>query len=203
VPLLLRRPEVRPGHAYLMFWWADSACRRTILQRFAVSREVLHEVAGDLFPMAADEGWSDPVVKKALQFIERRQRNRGAIQTSPYDSLDAAIEAAGQGGLTRVLVEEIARLAGIRSATGARILADPGGEGLAILCKATGLPKISIEHLWKGLRRSVVDGQGEPSVDLERVKVIFDSIPVDRAQTVIRYWNWSLGSAISPALSAT
>ena len=29
--------------------------------------------------VAAEEGWQDPLSRKALQFIERRQRNRAAI----------------------------------------------------------------------------------------------------------------------------
>ena len=28
----------------------------------------------------------------------------------------------------------------------------------------------------------------------------FDMVAVDRAQTVLRYWNWSLSSAMTPAL---
>ncbi|MBV9509136.1 MAG: DUF2336 domain-containing protein, partial [Caulobacteraceae bacterium] len=47
-PLLLRRPELRPSHAYVLFWWAGTEARTTILQRFAVSREVLQEAAGDV-----------------------------------------------------------------------------------------------------------------------------------------------------------
>ncbi len=35
---LLRRPELRPSGAYVMFWWCGPDDRRTILQRFAVSR---------------------------------------------------------------------------------------------------------------------------------------------------------------------
>jgi uncharacterized protein (DUF2336 family) len=30
--------------------------------------------------------------------------------------------------------------------------------------------------------------------------MIFEMLAVDRAQTVLRYWNWSLSSAMSPAL---
>jgi uncharacterized protein (DUF2336 family) len=30
--------------------------------------------------------------------------------------------------------------------------------------------------------------------------VTYDMIAVDRAQTVLRYWNWSLSSAMTPAL---
>jgi uncharacterized protein (DUF2336 family) len=32
------------------------------------------------------------------------------------------------------------------------------------------------------------------------VLTAFDTIAVDRAQTMLRYWNWSLSSAMTPAL---
>jgi uncharacterized protein (DUF2336 family) len=199
VPLLLNRPELRPSHAYVLFWWADAAARRTILQRFAVSREVLQEAASDVFPLAAAEGWQDPLARKALQFIERRQRNRAAIARSPFASLDEAIMAA-QDGMTRETAEEISYLAGLKPMTGAKIFTDPGGEPLAILCKATGLPRSALRALWRGLRRPEADANGVPSPALERVLVTYDMIAVDRAQTVLRYWNWSLSSAMTPAL---
>lgn len=198
-PALLRRSELRPSHAYVLFWWADSEVRRTILQRFAVSREVLQEAAGDVFTLAAAEGWQDPLARKALQFIERRQRNRAAIEKSPFESLEAAVEA-GQNGMTREVAEEISYLSGLKPMTGAKIFTDQGGEPLAILCKATGLPKPALRSLWRGLRRSETDADGAIHPSLERVMVIYDMIAVDRAQTVLRYWNWSLSSALTPAL---
>jgi uncharacterized protein (DUF2336 family) len=197
--LLLRRPEVRPNHAYVLFWWADADSRRQILQRFAVSREVLQEAAGDVFPLAAEENWQDGLTRKALQFIERRQRNRAAIEKSPFESLDAAVAAAEQG-LTREVAEEISYLAGIKPMTGAKIMTDPGGEGLAVLCKATGLPRMALRQLWRALRRPDVTESGEDAPQLARVTEIFDMVAVDRAQTVLRYWNWSLSSAMTPAL---
>lgn len=199
VPSLLKRPELRPAHAYVLFWWADADARRTILQRFAVSREVLQEAAGDIFPMAAEEGWQDPLARKALQFIERRQRSRAAVEKSPFGSLEEAI-AAAQTGLTREVAEEISYLAGLKPMTGAKIFTDPGGEALAILCKATGLPRAAIRALWRGLRRPETDPHGGPSQLLERVLIAYDTIAVDRAQTVLRYWNWALSSALTPAL---
>jgi uncharacterized protein (DUF2336 family) len=199
VPLLLKRPELRPNHAYVLFWWADGECRRQILQRFAVSREVLQEAAGDVFPLAAEENWQDDLTRKALQFIERRQRNRAAVEKSPYASLEDAITAA-EAGLTRELAEEIAYLAGVKPMTGAKIMTDPGGEGLAVLCKATGLPRASLRSLWRALRRPETTSDGEEVPQLARVIEIFDMVAVDRAQTVLRYWNWSLSSAMTPTL---
>ncbi|MFN3816267.1 DUF2336 domain-containing protein [Brevundimonas sp.] len=197
---VLRRPEMRPSGAYVMFWWAGPDERRAILQRFAVSREVMQEVVEDVFAMAAAEGWQDPVSRKALQFIERRQRNRAAIDKSPFDSLEQAVAAAASSGLTRELVAEISYLSGIKPLTGAKILGDVGGEPLAILCKATGLSKSDLLGLWRSMRRpeTTPDGNWHPA--WERVMITYDMFAVDRAQTVLRYWNWSLSSALTPQL---
>ena len=199
---LLRRPEMRPSGAYVMFWWCGPDERRTILQRFAVSREVMQEVVEDIFAMAAAEGWQDPVSRKALQFIERRQRNRAAIEKSPYDSLEHAVAVAASGGLNRELAAEISYLSGIKPLTGAKILGDEGGEPLAILCKATGLSKTNLQGLWRSMRRpeTMPDGNFHPV--WERVLITYDMLAVDRAQTVLRYWNWSLSSALTPAVDA-
>ncbi|WP_298743337.1 DUF2336 domain-containing protein [uncultured Brevundimonas sp.] len=197
---LLKRPELRPSGAYVMFWWCGSDDRRTILQRFAVSREVMQEVVEDVFAMAAEENWQDPVSRKALQFIERRQRNRAAIEKSPYSGLEQAVEAAALHGLTREVATEIAYLAGVKPVTGAKILGDPGGEPLAILCKATGLSKSALTGLWRSMRRPETSADGSPDPVWERVQVTYDMLAVDRAQTVLRYWNWSLSSALTPAL---
>ena len=199
INLLLRRPELKPSHAYVIFWWAEPDCRRLILSRFAVSREVLQETAGDVFPLAAAENWQDPLVRKALQFIERRQRNRAALEKSPYNSLDEAIAAASQG-MTRELASEIAYLSGLKPMTGAKIMTDPGGEPLAILCKATGLPRSALRALWRGLKRPETDSKGEIVAALERTLTVYDIMAVDRAQTVLRYWNWALSSALTPTL---
>jgi uncharacterized protein (DUF2336 family) len=199
IPNLLRRPELRPSHAYALFWWANADCRRIILQRFAVSREILQDAASDVFAIATEEGWQDPLSRKALQFIERRQRNRAAIDKSPFDSLDEAV-AAAMKGLTREVAEEISYLSGLKPMTGAKIFTDTGGEPLAILCKATGLPRNAILALWRSLRRPETDETGAITEGLERVMRTYDMIAVDRAQTVLRYWNWSLSSALTPAL---
>lgn len=197
---LLKRPELRPSGAYVMFWWCEPDDRRTILQRFAVSREVMQEVAEDVFAMAAEEEWQDPVSRKALQFIERRQRNRAAVEKSPFAGLEQAVAAAGADGMTRETATEIAYLSGLKPLTGAKILGDPGGEPLAILCKATGLSKGDLALLWRSMRRPEVTDDGALDPVWERVQITYDMLAVDRTQTVLRYWNWSLSSALTPAL---
>jgi uncharacterized protein (DUF2336 family) len=140
------------------------------------------------------------VSRKALQFIERRQRNRAAIEKSPYGGLEQAIAAAADVGLNRELATEISHMSGVKPVTGAKIIGDPGGEPVAILCKATGLAKGDLASLWKSMRRPETAPDGSIDPAWERVQIIYDMLAVDRAQTVLRYWNWSLSSALTPAL---
>jgi uncharacterized protein (DUF2336 family) len=196
---LLRRPELRPAQAYVMFWWCGPQERRMILQRFAVTRDVLQDAVTDVFAMAAEEGWSDPLVRKALQFIERRQRNRAAQMRSRFADLDAAV-AAAEAGMTREIAQEIGELCGLKPTTTAKIFTDAGGEGLAVLCKSVGLSKARLLTLWRSMRRPEHTSDGEVAPALARTLDVFDLIALDKAQTVLRYWNWALTSSITPAL---
>ncbi|MEP6342490.1 MAG: DUF2336 domain-containing protein [Maricaulaceae bacterium] len=197
VELLVKRVELRPAHGLTIFWWSDSATRRKILKRFAVTRSILQDSCGDLFKAAAGEGWGDPATRKALQFIERRQRNRAAISRSDFESLEASIDHAAASGLTRQITQELAYMAGVKPATGAQILTDKLGEALAVFCKAPGLKREYLEKLWVSLRRPLKDENDNYTADFQRVLATYDSVSTDKAQTVLRYWNWSLTSALN------
>ena len=197
VELLLPRDELRPSHGLTMFWWAQSKERRKILKRFSIARTVLQDSCADLYPLAAENGWSDSSVRKALQFIERRQRNRAAIDRSQYEGLEAALEEAERDGLTREITQEISYMAGVKPATGAQILTDMSGESIAILCKAPGLKREYVSKIWRALKRPTVDENGDEHPDLTRIIAVYDEISTDKAQTVLRYWNWSLTSSLN------
>ena len=196
-PMLIDRDEMTPNHAMTMFWWSNEEDRRKILMKFSADRSELIDICGDIFALASAEGWSDPVTRKTLQLIERRQRNRAAIERSPYDSLEEAIEAAEKQGLTRDSAQEIGHLAGIKPVTAAKILTDPGGEAIAVLCKATGLKRHYLMRLWSAMKRPAEIGPGVLHPHYERIKEIYEMMSVAKAQTTLRYWNWSLSSSFN------
>lgn len=189
VPLIVARTEIRPTQALVLFWWADFQARVNILRRFAVDRTVLIQELGDVFKLAAKEGWSDPETRKTLQVIERRQRNRAAAAKSPFGSLEGAL-AAAEHGLDRALLHEIAHLAGVKPTTAAQIFADAGGEAIGVLCKAVGLKRPSLLGLWRALKRPPGDPE-QTNNALGRTVFVFDTLATAKAQTVLRYWNWS------------
>ena len=155
--LLVPRTELRPTQALMLFWWSDFQARVHILRRFAVDRSVLLQELGEVFKQAAAEQWSDVETRKALQVVERRQRNRAAAEKSQHGSLEGALAAADHG-LDRQLLQEIAHLAGIKPTTATQIFADAGGEAIGVFCKAVGLKRPLMIALWRALRRP----QGDP-----------------------------------------
>lgn len=190
-PLLLKRPELRPAQGLTMFWWSNTEDRRAVLTRFAVGREIMQDTAGDIFAMMAKEDWQDTMVRKSMQFIERRQRNREAIDKSVYSSLENAVDIALEIGVDSELADEMSYLSGIKPVTGAKIINDHGGEALAVLCKATGLKRDYLVKLWRALNRPVGTTQAPDSALLNTIQC-FDSLSSNKAQTVLRYWNWAL-----------
>ncbi|MCA8901787.1 MAG: DUF2336 domain-containing protein [Hyphomonas sp.] len=194
---IIDRLEAHPSHAMTLFWWADGPTRRKILQRHAADRLEVIETCKDVFEMMAREKWADPVARKALQLIERRQRNRAALEKSQYDSLESAINAAAVDGMSAELAEEIGYLAGLKPVTAAKILTDPGGEGLAVLCKATGVKRAFLPVLWAALRRPLELEEGVIHPQFAHVAETYEIMTVAKAQTTLRYWNWSLSSAFS------
>jgi uncharacterized protein (DUF2336 family) len=187
--LLVARTELRPTQALVLFWWSNFEARVQILRRFAVDRSALIVELGDVFKMAAAEGWADADTRKALQVVERRQRNRAAAAQSPYGSLEGAL-AAAEHGLDRHLLHEIAHLAGIKPTTAQQIFTDPGGEAIGVLCKAVGLKRPLFLALWRALRRPYGDPETTDN-PLGRAAYVYDTLATAKAQTVVRYWNWS------------
>jgi uncharacterized protein (DUF2336 family) len=96
------------------------------------------------------------------------------------------------------MAEEIGYLAGLKPVCAAKILSDKGGEGLAILCKATGLKREFLKVLWAALKRPFELEEGVVHPQFVLVMETFELLTVAKAQTVLRYWNWSLSSAFSP-----
>jgi len=185
VPALLKRQELRPRTALQLFWHSDHQNRKLVLQRFAVGRLLMIEASEDVFAMAAEEGWADPLVNRALKFVDRRQRNREASDVCEYGSMEGLVSQIHSRGPEPDLIGELGLLAGISDSLVVRICSDLGGEPLAILCKATGADREVLVQLCEGL-----GGFGETE-GLLRAMTVYDGLSVEKAQTVLRYWDWS------------
>lgn len=190
-PLIAKREELRPSQAMAMFWWCDGPVRRAMFSKQAADRMIIIEQCSDVFSQFTEADYQDVIARKTLQVIERRQRNRAALEKSDFESLEEAIAAAAQEGLTPEKMQEIGYLCGIKPLCMAKLMSDLGGEGIAVLCKATGLKRKSLKDLWLAMRRPLETEPGKVHPQLSYVLETFDVLSVMKAQTVLRYWNWS------------
>ena len=186
--LLLKRPELRPAQALALFWDVDHRLRTVILQRFAVERAIMREAAEDVFARATHARHADAQLSRALGFMDRRQRDRGALGRSTFPDLEAAVQAAARGRLDEALSAEIAALAGVERSLFERMKEDFGGEGLAVMAKGTGLSRRHLVMLLEACGRARAE-------TLRQAETTYASLSVDKAQTVLRYWDWSWARA--------
>jgi uncharacterized protein (DUF2336 family) len=184
--LLIGRSELRPAPAFRLFWGCAHRERLMILERFSVDRTILIDAVEDVFPMAAAEGWNDPLVRRALNYIDRRQRQRDISKVSQYGSLEEVIDRMCDEGARPELLAEIAAISTINRGLLANMFDDMGGEGLAVLCKATGLKWSYFQSIWTGLGRPL---DGPVAAEADKV---YHTLSVQKAQTVLRYWNLSM-----------
>ena len=59
-----------------------------------------------------------------------------------------------------------------------------------MLCKSVGLKRPMLLALWRALRRPMGDAESTDN-PLGRALYSFDTLATAKAQTVLRYWNWS------------
>ncbi len=190
IPDLCKRPELRIGHALQLFWHAQSKTRQDILQRFAIERRFLQESCSYIFSIYAQEEKKDKEVNTILQVIERRQINRQALSRSSFPNLESVVTTAARMQ-NRELADEIAYFSNIAPITLEKIFKDHGGEALAVFCKATGLKRSAISELTKTF--ILIYHNTEYCESLIRQAVIsYDMLSTEKAQTVLRYWNWLL-----------
>ena len=64
------------------------------------------------------------------------------------------------------------------------------------------MSRVDLQNLWRSVRRPETTADGRVHPDWDRVQVTYEMLAVDRAQTVLRYWNWSLSSALTPDSAA-
>ncbi len=178
---LLRRPDLGPELAKKMYWWVSAALRQHILDNF------------DVDPTELDDSL-ESTVAHALEEID----NFDPKKTKPFELADrlAEVQAIMPSLLLRALRQgEVSlfealfvRLTEIRVTLARRILYEPGGEGLAIACKAIGIEKPDFASIFLLSRKARPGDKVVDPGELSRVLAFFDRINADAAEAVLRRW---------------
>lgn len=178
---LLRRQDMPKELAQRMYWWVSAALRQHIITRFRFDpttvdehvQETIHRVLGER------RGDATPI-RKAAELALRLKETRSITPQLLVQTL--------RQGEVALFVDLFAVLTELRPTLVNRILYEPGGEGLAIACRAVGISKAEFASLFLLSRKA---RPGEKIVDpneLSTVLGFFDRLKPETAQKVLRHW---------------
>jgi len=178
---ILRREDLPVDLAKRMYRWVSDALRQHILENFDISEEDVDQLL---------EGVDDDE-------IERREAKRNdaalrlveALSNGAPVSSDMLIDALAEGEV-RLFIGVLRQRTGLREVMLMRLLMEPEGDGLALVCKVAGFDRSAVERLFE-----VTSGAGglirRTEEDIENAIRLYTRAPLDAAEEVIEHWKRS------------
>lgn len=179
---LLKRPDLEPELAKKMYWWVSAALRQHIVKNFQVDAMELDETL-------------ESTVKNVID------RHSGAANAEPSKPVKLAERLAEDGKVTpRMLVQVLrqgevplfeamfGKMSGLRPRLLRRMLFEPGGEALAILCKAIQIEKTDFASIFMLSRKAHNNDRVTNPQELKRILDLFDRIQPDAADRMLKKW---------------
>ena len=179
---LLKRPDLEPELAKKMYWWVSAALRQHIVKNFKVDSIDLDETL-------------ESSVKNVID------RHGTAASSEPSKPAKLAERLAEDGKVTpRMLVQVLrqgevplfeamfGKMSGLRPRLLRRMLFEPGGEALAILCKAIGIDKTDFASIFMLSRKARNNDRVTNPQELKRILDLFDRIQPDAADRMLKKW---------------
>lgn len=184
---LINRGDLGPDLAKRMYWWVSAALRKHIVDHYRIDEAELDDQIQDTIHDILGGGSSNPgsiddtPLRKSQELAEKLQ-NAEAITPQ------LLIQTLRQGEV--VLFEDmLSQLTGLRTNLIRRFVFEPGGEGLAIACRAAEIAKADFASIFL-LSRSARPGDKvvDPN-EVSRVLNFFDRIMPDTARKVVKRWH--------------
>jgi len=179
---LLKRPDLGPELAKKMYWWVSAALRQHIVKNFKIDALSLDETL-------------ESTVKNVID------RNDTASSSENSKPANLAERLSEEGRVTpRMLVQVLrqgevplfeamfSKMSGLRPRLLRRMLFEPGGEALAILCKAVNIDKPDFASIFMLSRKARNNERGTNPQELKLILELFDRIKPDAADRMLKKW---------------
>jgi len=180
---ILSRDELPEDLAKRMVLWVSAALRKTIIERFDMDPtevDTLIEQAA----WAADQVFSANKREDSRTAAERLAEELNAAGQNDADLMISAL----QNGEVSLFVTLFARATGMREILVRRMLFEPGGEGLAIACKAMGFPREDFSVIFLFSRKARPVAAAVLRDEHHAVMDLYDRMTVDACKKVLARW---------------
>lgn len=179
-PILGRR-ELGPVLAKRMFLWVSAALRQVILEKFEIDSDTID----DLLERAVFEELQ--AAETDLHTPEKRAELAEALVASQEVSPKLLVSILEEGEVA-LFVSVFRKMTDLKEKLVMRMLFEPGGEGLAIACRAVGLEKVVFASIFSLSRKARPSLRSSSQRDLRRTLALYDQMTQDAARKVLRLW---------------
>ncbi len=177
---VLHRAELPRALAERMYFWVSAALRRYIGDRYSVDVDALDRlIAAAVDATLAEDHENDRQSDSAQRLVNKLY---DAGELSPTFLIKSLRQSQ-----TTLFELAFARLAGLRPTLMRRILYEPGGEALSVVCRALGIDRavfLSIFHMTRHARRDL----GLDEAAAPKLKRFFDGLLPDNARRILDKW---------------
>jgi uncharacterized protein (DUF2336 family) len=180
---LLRRPDIDPEIVKRMYWWVSAALRKHIVDHFDIDEIELDATLEDTVKNVMDKD------------------SRNGMETGKTKPMELAEKLADQGELNSELLVKVlrqgeiplfealfARLSDLSPRLLRRILFEPGGEALTVVCKGVNIIKSDFSSIFMLTRKAHSSDQSINPKELNRVLELYDKIKQETAQAMLQRW---------------
>lgn len=154
---LLHRPDLSVDLAKSMYWWVSAALRKHITDTFSMDADVLDNEIESATMQSFKELEQDPAPPpKSKQLVERVSELEGLNE-------DFLVKTLCSGEIP-LFEATLCKMAELKPERVRRMIFEPGGQALAILCRAIGI-ELETYMTFFELTRRAKDGQEAPTVE--------------------------------------
>ncbi len=178
---ILRREDLPVDLAKRMYRWVSDALRQYIVENFDVDEAEITK----LLETATDGEMKRSEVKRT----DAAGRLIAALNDSKMVTSRMLVDVLEEGEV-RLFVAVLRQRTGLREVTLMRMLMEPEGDGLAIVCKAAELEPDAVQRIFE-----ITSGQNglirRSKENLESAMRLFARVPADAAMEVVDHWKRS------------
>jgi len=175
---ILNRNELSEDLAKRMYLWVNAALRNHICERFELDSDIID----DLMEM---------VGRDQVNVANSQKFNRSSDLANTLDKKETVssemLLAMLQQGEVSLFVSAFSKITHIKEYLFMRVLYEPGGEGLAVVCKSVDFD-VSVFATLYTLSRKARASKRKDKTNMTNLLKFYDQIPVKSACEVVKMW---------------
>ena len=178
---LVHRDDLPADLAGKMYWWVSAALRAHIVENFDVDPTEIDAALEYTVELVLEEQSAEAQPMPATDRVAKYLAESG----TGHDNLILHLLREGEISLFERVLEH---QTGLRRRLLQRLLYEPGGEGLAIVCRAIGMEPGVFKEVLVLTRRARI-GLSENNIDeCAFAATFYDRIEIDSAKTLLLRW---------------